>query len=54
MNSFVMLANLLKNHDYISDTVFSLVADIKDPEFDSTLEDLEVVSEEAISIKSIS
>ena len=44
---------LLKNEEYIKDTVFCMIADIKDPEFDKTLEELNVVQFELISIKSI-
>ena len=42
---------LLKNEEYIKDTIFCIIADIKDPEFDRTLEELEVVQFELISIR---
>ena len=45
------MERLLSNEDYITDTVFTLIADIRDPEFDTTLEDLEVVNEDYISLK---
>ena len=46
------MEKLLKNKDYLTDTVFSLICDIKDPELNQTLEDLEVVTEDQISFES--
>ena len=48
------MQQLLKNQDYITSTTFDVIRDIKDPEFDCSLEDLKVISESEISIKGFS
>ena len=45
------MQQLLKNKDYITSTTFDVIRDIKDPEFDCSLEVLKVISETEISIK---
>ena len=46
------MINKFLNDDHLKTVVFDIISEIKDPEFNKTLEDLSIVSVDYITVKS--